>query len=238
MLMQIVYAARARLLVTNLPVDPRRRTLLSAGLLFGAGPLMGCASLEPKPSETLERKAFINRAMADLQEEARKQSEAQEGRGASGALSLSLLVPFADWDYYYVAGGPIVWRPNQGQTFQLVEVPPGFVTDLTSIPRVFWQVLRPEGRYAYAAVVHDYLYWTQSRSRQEADHILNLAMEDSKVNRVQRLAIYQAVDNLGQKAWDKNKRLKDAGERRMLARYPTDLSASWQDWKSAPGNLK
>ena len=209
----------------------QRHTVFAGGLLLWAALLMGCTS-------NLERKTFIEGAMADLQDEARKQSEAQQGRGAATAMSLSTLVPFGDWDFFYLKGGSILWRPNQGQTFRLVEVPEGFVTDLTSIPRVFWLVLRPEGRHAYAAVVHDYLYWTQLRSREEADQILNFALEDSKVNGVMRWVIYQVVDKLGQKAWDENKRLKAVGERRTLARYPSDLSTSWEDWKKAQGNLK
>jgi|APMI01.1.fsa_nt_gi hypothetical protein len=225
-------------LMEKLANCPRRRKVLAGGLLLCAAPFMGCASREPKESENLRRKVFIEGAMADLQDEARKESEAQQGRGAAAAMSLSLLVPFGDWDYYYVKGGSILWRPNQGQPFQLVEVPEGFVTDLASIPRVFWQVLRPEGRYAYAAVVHDYLYWTQSRPKEEADQILNFALEDSKVNHVERWAIYQAVDKLGQKAWEDNKRLKAEGERRMLSRYPSDLLTSWNDWKKVPGNIK
>ena len=219
-------------------IDPRRRALLSGGLLLCAAPFVGCAAQDSKGSESTVRKTFIANAMSNLQDEARKQSEAQESHGAAAALSLSTLIPFGDWDYYYVKGGSILWRPNQGQTYRLVEVPEGFVTDLASIPRVFWEVLRPEGRYAYAAVVHDYLYWTQTRPRAEADQILNFAMQDSKVSNAQRWAIYQAVDKFGQEAWDNNRSLKAQGERRMLARYPSDLSTSWQDWKRVPGNLK
>ena len=219
-------------------IDPHRRALLSGGLLLCVAPFMGCAAQGPRGSENAERKTFIADAMSNLQDEARKQSEAQEGHGAAAALSLSTLVPFGDWDYYYVKGGSILWRPNQGQTYQLVDVPEGFVTDLASVPRIFWQVLRPEGRYAYAAVVHDYLYWTQTRPRHEADQILNFAMQDSRVSDAQRWAIYQAVDKFGQEAWDNNRRLKAKGERRVLARYPSDLSISWQDWKKVPGNLK
>lgn len=223
--------------MTGYPVDFRRRMLLSGGLALCAAPFSACAAQSTDP-ETTERKQFIASAMDNLQEEARKQSEAQQGHGAAAALSLSTLIPFGDWDYYYVKGGSIIWRPNQGQPYKLVDVPEGFVTDLASIPRLFWQALRPEGRYAYAAVVHDYLYWTQIRPRAEADQILNFALQDSKVNDAQRWAIYQAVDKLGQKAWDNNKQLKDRGERRMLARYPSDLSTSWQTWKGVPGNLK
>src|SRR5690348_12260167 len=40
----------------------------------------------------------------------------------------------------------------------LIRVPVGFVTDFASVPRFFWRVLPPTGRYGKAAVVHDYLY--------------------------------------------------------------------------------
>jgi hypothetical protein len=55
---------------------------------------------------------------------------------------------------------------------------------------MFWSALRPDGEYAYAAVVHDYLYWTQSRSREEADQILKMAMEDSEVESLIGTAAY------------------------------------------------
>lgn len=214
-----------------------RRTILMGSALTCTAPLVGCASVGLIASDLHQRKRFIDSAMSDLHDQARKQSEAQQGGGAAAALSVSTLVPFADWDYYYVSGGSIRWRPNPGQAFEPVEVPQGFVTDLTSVPRGFWQWLRPEGRYAYAAVVHDYLYWTQSRSREEADRILRFAMEDSKVDGFRRWTIYQAVDKLGQGSWDDNQRLKARGERRILAKYP-EPSTSWADWKKFPGNLK
>jgi|CXWL01.1.fsa_nt_gi hypothetical protein len=219
-------------------VDTVRRKVLECFAVLTAASFMGCALSESKRSESDVRRAFIENAMLALQDEARKESAAQEVRGAAAALSLATLVPFGDWDYYYVKGGSILWRPNQGQSFKSVEVPEGFVTDLASIPQVFWQVLRPEGRYAYAAVVHDYLYWTQLRPKREADLILKFALEDSKVNSVEQWAIYQAVDKLGQDAWDENKRLKTSGESRMLKRFPSDLSIGWEDWKKAHGNLK
>src|SRR5262245_55189884 len=69
---------------------------------------------------------------------------------------------FADPIYFLIK--PITWKPNPGQeTFQAVTVPVGFVTDFASIPRIFWSALPPDGRYTYPAIVHDYLYWTQTR---------------------------------------------------------------------------
>lgn len=219
-------------------IDSKRRSLIKCCAALATAPFMGGAAQESVQPEDAERKAFIENAMSSLQDQARRESEAQEGRGAAAALSLATLVPFQDWDYYYVKGAPIYWRPNQGQSFKSVQVPEGFVTDLASIPRIFWQLLRPEGRHAYAAVVHDYLYWNQSRSKEEADLILKFALEDSKVDKVKTWAIYQAVDKLGQKAWDKNGQLKASGERRILKKFPSDLSIAWKEWKEVPGNLK
>ena len=65
-----------------------------------------------------------------------------------------------------------------------VSVPRGFVTDLATIPRVFFSLLRPDGDYAHAAIVHDYLYWNQEVDRTTADHIFKLAMEDLEVSPV------------------------------------------------------
>ena len=36
-------------------------------------------------------------------------------------------------------------------------VPKGFRTDLASVPRPFWSIIPPMGRYSQAAVIHDYL---------------------------------------------------------------------------------
>jgi hypothetical protein len=185
--------------------------------------------------ELAERRAFIEKAMDEDRERAREKIEELSKRGIHPLMIVTTLKPFGDWDFYFVEGGSIRWNPNAGQKFQPVEVPEGFVTDLTSIPRVFWQVLRPEGRYAYAAVVHDYLYWQQTRSRQEADQILKIAMEDSKVDPKLIYSVYHAVRAFGQAAWDSNARLKKSGEHRILKRFPQDFTISWSEWKKQPG---
>jgi hypothetical protein len=88
-------------------------------------------------------------------------------------------VPFADWDYYYTSA-TLAWRANSdaGEGLAEVTVPPGFVTDLASIPPVFWNVLSPNARYSYPAIIHDYLYWFQTCTRGQADAVLKMAMED------------------------------------------------------------
>lgn len=211
-----------------------RRALLVQTVLL-AGPLGGCSTTSTAKSDELtERHAFFQKAMAQVQQQAAAQEEEERRRGSGAALQVATLTPFGDWDYYFVKGGPIIWRPNPGQTFRTVNVPEGFVSDLASVPRLFWEVMRPEGRYAYAAVVHDYLYWSQDRSKEEADQIFKFALEDSKVDATTISALYTAVDILGRSAWDKNRKLKGSGERRILKKFPTDFTTSWAEWKSNP----
>jgi Protein of unknown function (DUF1353) len=135
----------------------------------------------------------------------------------------------------YFLTAPISWTPNPGQEhYKAVTVPPGFVTDFASIPRIFWSALRPDGDYAYAAVVHDYLYWTQTRSRDEADGILKMAMEDFEVGTVTIETIYSAVRLGGKGAWSGNAKKKAQGEQRILKRFPQDPRTKWEDWKQRP----
>ena len=90
----------------------------------------------------------------------------QAKKAVSGPL---IVARFAD--PIYVLHQPISWMPDpaQRQQYPSVTAPKGFVTDLASIPRVFWSALRPDGLYAYAAILHDYLYWTQSTTKDVAE---------------------------------------------------------------------
>jgi hypothetical protein len=139
-------------------------------------------------------------------------------------------------DPIYFLLKPISWKPNDASSqFQEVTAPAGFVTDFASIPRVFWSLLRPDGDYAYAAVIHDYLYWTQARPRLVSDQIFKLAMEDFSVGAVTATTIYEAVRLGGGPAWRENARLKAAGERRILKEFPDDPRVTWPEWKKRPG---
>jgi Protein of unknown function (DUF1353) len=147
-----------------------------------------------------------------------------------GALHVSR---FADPIYFLIR--PIKWTPNPGQeAFQPVTVPVGFVTDFASIPRVFWSLLRPDGKYTYPAIVHDYLYWTQTRPKGEADEILKFGMEDFAVEAISSATIYDAVRLFGGIAWKDNAQLKANGERRILKRFPDDPTTTWGQWKKRP----
>ena len=142
---------------------------------------------------------------------------------------------FRDPWYYLIE--PIYWIPNLDQRghFQAVKVPKGFATDLASVPWQFWSLLRPDGVYAYAAIVHDYLYWAQIRTRLMSDEILKSSMEDYQVDKVTIQAIYRAVRAFGEDAWNENAQLKSEGERRILKQFPPTAQINWADWKLRSG---
>jgi hypothetical protein len=78
-----------------------------------------------------------------------------------------------------------------------IEVPIGFTTDFASIPKLFWNLLPPDGKYGRAAVVHDYLYSTEGLSgeftREQCDRIFLEAMTDLGVGPITRLLMFRAV---------------------------------------------
>jgi hypothetical protein len=154
------------------------------------------------------------------------------GSDASPGLSGTLVVGrFADPTYYLIK--PTTWTPsaNLDKKFEPVRVPAGFVFTLDSIPRAFSSVLRPDGALAQASVIHDYLYWTQTHPRAEADEIFKLAMQDLSIDSMTASSLYTAVRSFGQAAWDENAKLKAAGERRVLKEFPADPKVTWADWK-------
>jgi hypothetical protein len=138
-------------------------------------------------------------------------------------------------DPMYILLKPISWHPPAGQeSLPHVEVPKGFVTDLASIPRIFWSLLQPAGEYAYAAIIHDYLYWMQKIPREKADLVFRLAMEDFKINAATVIVIYNAVRLGGEPAWQSNAKEKALGAKRFLKRFPEDPGITWDQWKVEP----
>jgi hypothetical protein len=88
----------------------------------------------------------------------------------------------------------------------IINVPIGTYTDFASIPRPLWAVFPRWGKYGNAAVIHDWMYWNQSRSRKEADDIFLEGMEVLEVPNWKRNTIYRAVRLFGGSAWRANKR--------------------------------
>jgi hypothetical protein len=114
-----------------------------------------------------------------------------------------------------------------------VTVPVGFVTDLASIPPALQSFIQQNGPSLLPAVVHDYLYWKQTCTREQSDRILRLAMIEHAVPERQRMAIYEAVHWAGMFAWDENARNRQAGLIRILppARQKIDANTFWPSYQ-------
>jgi len=95
----------------------------------------------------------------------------------------------------------------------IIHVPKEFETDLASIPRIFWTILPPDGKYSASAVLHDFLYFKKGEienpgsrviglySRKECDKIFLESMEVLKVPLWKRRIMYRAVRLFGFLAW-------------------------------------
>lgn len=116
-----------------------------------------------------------------------------------------------------------------------VRIPAGFVTDFASIPQALWSFgFSPNGRYSRAALIHDYLYWTQSCTREQADNLFLIAMKQSNVSPIDQRVVYLGVRAGGSFPWDANREEKVSGLPRIVpkpywSRIPSD--ASWADYR-------
>jgi hypothetical protein len=121
-----------------------------------------------------------------------------------------------------------------GETSHVIVVPAGFVTDFASTPRAFWAVLPPFGNHQLAAIVHDFLYWDQGCSREQADALLRIAMAESRVDPGKRDVIWQAVRTFGSAAWSNNASAKVAGQPRIIPKDDLKIPAlmTWQDYRA------
>lgn len=100
-------------------------------------------------------------------------------------------------------GGRQQWELDSDFTFELrlngfdsalkVTVPAGTKTDLASIPRIFWRIFPPTGRYNRAAVVHDFLYSVPECSSFLADAIFRECMAQLEVPLWRRVVMYYSV---------------------------------------------
>lgn len=83
----------------------------------------------------------------------------------------------------------------------MITVPAGFVTDLASVPQIFWNILPPFGIYDNAAVLHDWLYRNHRFTRRRCDWLLLEAMAELGTPLWKRWVIYGAVRAFGWIAW-------------------------------------
>lgn len=97
-----------------------------------------------------------------------------------------------------------------------ITVPKGFLTDLASIPKMLQKALPPDGEYAPAAVVHDYLYqllvgnsdtlsgrFQQALGRFGADRVFLLAMRECGCSESLSTMFFSSVQAAGGQYYQK-----------------------------------
>jgi hypothetical protein len=100
-----------------------------------------------------------------------------------------------------------------GQTYKLLKplhvryfghlytIPAGFLTDFASVPRCFWNLMPPFGKYTPAAVLHDWLYQNGIVTRAQADKVFFDCMTSLEVPSWQRSLMYAGLRLGGHVAW-------------------------------------
>lgn len=102
---------------------------------------------------------------------------------------------------YWIVRRKFTYHVGSKYSKDKIHIPYGFKTDFASIPRLLWGILPPAGSYMKAAVVHDLLYQTKTRSRKEADDIFLEAMGVLGTKWFVRHMMYYAVRWFGFMAW-------------------------------------
>lgn len=120
------------------------------------------------------------------------------GRGrAMSSFTTPLIVKVLDsGSSYELQEGFSYYRADKDSKLPDIEVPAGFITDFASVPRIFWSILPPFGRYTKSAVLHDFLCeeWKKGKNtRKKADSIFLESMKAVGVKRLTRVLLYLGV---------------------------------------------
>lgn len=96
---------------------------------------------------------------------------------------------------------------KRGIQYQLIEdcevwdinivIPEGFLTDLSSVPRLLWWFIPPFGMAVPASILHDYMYTYGWKSRKEADKLFYKILLTHNVPKWQSFLMYIAVRMFG-----------------------------------------
>lgn len=107
--------------------------------------------------------------------------------------------------YTFITIKSLSYTTKKGITYT---VPVGFITDGASIPKIFWSWIGSPytGHYRRAALIHDYLYFTQIARRSYADRIFLEAMKYLGVSFWKRRTMWFAVRSWGWIPWMRHKK--------------------------------
>lgn len=108
----------------------------------------------------------------------------------------------------------LIQHPNNVNDFVLIAdfvhgpgqvVPRGFVTDMASIPRLFWNIISPFQLGDKGPVWHDWRYRNGLGPRVEADKQFLRDMEEDGIKWWKRQSAYRLVRLWGWRSWNKGK---------------------------------
>lgn len=102
------------------------------------------------------------------------------------------------------------WKGYGGYEPEQIIVPPGFLYDNESFPRITQGVFDAENQGAKAATIHDWVYQIEKYPRHICDRIYLEALKDSKMEIVLRYIRYYGVRVGGGKFWPHNSEKIDA----------------------------
>lgn len=109
--------------------------------------------------------------------------------GASDVQYSIIAAETLDKDYWLVTKAFTYYVDYNTKKLR-VDVPLGFLTDGASVPKLFWNIIPPWGRYGQAAIVHDWL----------CENLYFLDENDQKVPITRKecdLTLYEAMHVLG-----------------------------------------
>lgn len=92
---------------------------------------------------------------------------------------------------------PLTYFVGEVNSDEFYIVPKHYRTDLASVPSLLRGFFAPDGKYAAAAVLHDWLYETRVVSKRKADLIFLEAMGVLGIPWWQRYPMYAAVAVFG-----------------------------------------
>ncbi len=154
--------------------------------------------------------------------------------------SPAVLSPFGDGSQWVLREDMVFELTSNDEDTASIKVPKGFVTDLASTPRKVWALYPPFGKYLSAAILHDYLYWTQMCERDQADKIFYHAMKQSHVDLATQAIFLMILKSQGLPAWQQNQQEKANGLVRVVPADYLDPSEThftrqtrWPDLRAA-----
>jgi len=93
------------------------------------------------------------------------------------------------------------WRLLEAYTLGEITVPPDFVLDGASVPKIFCWYADEEGAALPAAIIHDYEYSVKEASRREADARFYRNLVGAGIRRSKAWVMWAAVRAGGWAAW-------------------------------------